>query len=216
MTQLSDTPVLHIKQLAFERNFQYLFNHVNCELNPGELLQIRGTNGSGKTTLLRILAGFIEPHEGNVSWYGKSIFQDRESYQQHLKYIGHQNGIKPNLTVYENLQLNCALTNIRIESNHIKQVLEQCELDHLSHTQALYLSAGQLRRLSLTRLLITSASIWVLDEPTTALDDSGQKLLSHLLTQHLAKNGIAIIATHQNLLLERNIKTMQLGGNPFG
>src|SRR5438046_786881 len=100
---------LLIKNIAFERNYQFLFSQVHCELQAGEILQIRGENGSGKSTLLRILASYLEPHEGNISWHGKCITLHRDTYQQQLHYIGHQNGIKPYLTVYENLELTSAL-----------------------------------------------------------------------------------------------------------
>lgn len=204
---------LIIDNLAFERNYQFLFSQINCVLNSGEILQVCGANGSGKSTLLRMLAGFIEPHTGTVLWQEKSIFRHRDTYQQYLHYVGHLNGTKPNLTVHENLQLNAALTNNKINSLHLKTTLQKMGLTHAIHTQAQYLSAGQLRRLSLARLLLNPTPLWILDEPMTTLDTEGQELLCDLLKQHLTNNGMAILATHQNLLLNRTMKVIHLGGH---
>ena len=100
---------LTIHHLSFERNNILLFNQICCALQPGSLCEIRGVNGSGKSTLLRILGGFIEPQEGAICWEGVSIFKQRDLYQQQTCFIGHQNGVKPYLTVYENLALSCLL-----------------------------------------------------------------------------------------------------------
>lgn len=200
-----------INNLAFERNNQILFEKINCSLSAGELLQLRGANGSGKSTLLRIIAGFIEPQHGDVLWDEKSIFIYRDHYQQHLNYIGHQNGIKLNLTVQENLQLYASLASITVDKQAIKSAIKKMGLAHLIHTQTQHLSAGQLRRLSLAKLLLNRNSLWILDEPTTALDSEGQALLTELLDEHLGKKGCAIIATHHNLDLKHEMKMIWLG-----
>jgi len=188
---------LIIQDVSFERNNQLLFSGINCSLQSGELLQIIGTNGSGKSTLLRILAGYLEPLSGIISWQDESIFAQDE-YQQQLHYLGHQNGIKPYLTVAENCHLYCALTRHNIE---IDFALKKMGLSSIKHQQALRLSAGQLRRLALARLLIKSAHLWILDEPTTALDLEGQHLFAELLQQHLKQGGLAILSSHQDLHL---------------
>jgi len=202
---------LTIDNLAFERNNQFLFREINFALQAGDLLQVRGANGSGKSTLLRMLAGFIEPQGGTILWQDKSICQHRDAYQQQLHYLGHHNGIKHSLTVYENLQLHAALMTNKPEPNHLKTAIKQVDLTHVSHTQAIHLSAGQLRRLGLARLLLHPIPLWILDEPTTALDADGQALLGHLLKQHLTNGGMAIIATHQTLAILHNTKTIYLG-----
>ncbi len=201
---------LTIANIAFERNYQFLFSQINCVLNSGEILQVRGVNGSGKSTLLRILSGFIEPHHGTVLWQEQSIFRYRDAYQQFLHYVGHLNGTKSNLTVHENLKLNAALTRSKINSLHLQAILKKMGLTHIANIQAQHLSAGQLRRVSLARLLLHPTPLWILDEPTTALDTEGQELLCDLLNQHVANNGIAIVATHQNLALHGITKTLHL------
>lgn len=202
---------LCIQHLAFERNDTLLFREINCELHAGEMLQIRGANGCGKSTLLRILAGFIRPEIGTILWQGKNIFQILDDYTQQLAYLGHQNGIKPYLTVYENLELNCALSGIKIQPELLKTVLRTMKLLHAQDTQAINLSAGQKRRLALSRLqLARKARLWILDEPTTALDSSGQNLLADILKRHLTQGGMAIVATHHELGVES--RTLHLSG----
>lgn len=191
---------LVIQNLSHERNNQLLFSEIKFTLAAGELLQVRGTNGSGKSTLLRILAGYIEPLAGKILWNETSIFDYTEFYQEHINYIGHHNGIKPLLTVYENLKLCAALAN-ESESTEIKKIIETIGLSQLTNTPALQLSAGQQRRLALGRLLLYPTSLWILDEPTTSLDAQGQDLLTELLKQHLKNGGMSIVATHHDLPL---------------
>jgi heme exporter protein A len=186
--------MLTTRNLSFARNDQLLFNDIHFDLHPGELLQVRGMNGSGKSTLLRLLAGLLEPHDGNIYWQNQSILQSRDDYQQQLCYVGHQNGIKLYLTVEENLKLLTALATKK--SSCIKTILAQFNLSHLARRQALHLSAGQLRRLSLAKLVLHEVRLWILDEPTTALDDSGQDLFMDLLQQHLELGGMAVMAGH--------------------
>lgn len=143
---------LSIQQLTFARNDMLLFEEINCELHEGEILQIRGANGCGKSTLLRILAGYIQPEKGTILWQGKNIFQSLDTYTQQICYLGHQNGIKPHLTVYENLRLSCALSDVEIQHEQLKNVLVSLNLEHAEETQAIHLSAGQKRRLALARL----------------------------------------------------------------
>lgn len=193
---------LVIKDLSFERNNQLLFDRLNYELLAGECLQVHGPNGSGKSTLLRMLAGFIEPQQGKIVW-GKN---------SKIHYMGHQNAGKPYLTVYENLQLSEILTTQQLVApTHLQNALTTVGLTRMIHSEVRYLSAGQMRRLSLAKLLLEPLATWILDEPTTTLDAAGQQLLVTLLNQHLASGETVIIATHQNLSLQVPIKTIQLG-----
>lgn len=201
-----------IKDIGFERNHALLFEKINYSLNAGELLQIRGANGSGKSTLLRILAGLIEPQQGAVLWQNQPISTYYDEYKQKLYYLGHQNTTKRNLSVYENLRLNTLLRGQQLNETDLKNALTKIGLSHLMHTQAQHLSAGQTRRLSLATLVLTSAPLWLLDEPMTALDSDGQDLLVSLLNNHLSLGGIAIIATHHDLPFTQNMQTLYLRG----
>jgi len=198
---------LCINDLAFKHEHYVLFSKLHQIINPGEMIQVRGHNGSGKSTLLRILAGFLEPHKGMVTWNGHCITKNREDYIENMTYIGHLNGIKSNLTVYENLRLKCTLFS---SSKDLNIILKKIGLEANSQIHAQNLSAGQLRRLCLAQLMLTSAKLWILDEPNTALDDAGQSLLNTLVIEHIANKGMAVIATHQALTLTPT-KTIFLG-----
>lgn len=202
---------LCIKNLSFERNQQLLLDRIDYDLQFGDCLQIRGANGSGKSTLLRILAAFIHPTQGDIEWHGISVFAERDLYQQEVHYIGHQNGIKPYLTVFENLELISALSGTKRTPKDIQHVLTKMDLHDFMHNQANYLSAGQLRRLCLAKLLLQPKQVWILDEPVTSLDKEGQQLLDAMLTEHQAQNGITIIATHQPIASNISWKTLELG-----
>jgi heme exporter protein A len=204
------TQHFQIHDLTFERNDVVLFHDIHCTLHNGDLLQISGANGSGKSTLLRILAGFIQPEHGKILWQDKCIFTEAEEYQQHVHYLGHQNGIKHNLSVYENLQLRAALNAQLFDAEKIKKIIEYIDLTTVTHSLASTLSAGQRRRLALARLLLHPAALWILDEPMAALDSNGFALLTDMLNQHLNNNGMVIMATHQTLPLMKPCKTIQL------
>ena len=145
----------------------------------------------------------------SLRWQKKSIFTQLNEYQSNVSYIGHQNGIKPLLTVSENLRLQCAFLGCKVTNEKIASVIEAIHLRKLTHTLANQLSAGQLRRLSLAHLLLNPALLWILDEPITALDTEGQDFFIELLKQHLKKNGMAIIATHNDLSLTSQIQVCQ-------
>lgn len=201
---------LTLDQLAFERDQRVLFSEMNLVLQAGECLQVRGSNGSGKSTLLRLLAGLLELQTGQILWQGKSIVRERHDYHQAIHYLGHQNGIKPNLSVQENLYLSSTLTKKTTTADRLA-IIQQVGLKYLANKLAAQLSAGQLRRLALARLLLSPSTLWILDEPTTALDTEGQQLLTTQLNLHLANGGLAVIATHQDLCAKANIKTIWLG-----
>lgn len=202
---------LSVINLEFERNNQCLFQNINFAVGISDCLQIIGANGTGKTTLLRIIAGLIEPQKGEVLWQNKSIFSDRDVFQKQLHYIGHKNGLKPNLTLEENLQLNAALKNQVCDPSRLNDVLAQMDLSYLRYTQASQLSVGQARRLCLATLILNPLLLWILDEPMTGLDRDTEQLITSLIKNHLANEGIVIAATHQKLLPAT--KTLQLGAN---
>lgn len=200
--------MLTVQHVSFERQLNPLFKDIHFAMNHSECIQLRGTNGSGKSTLLRIIAGFIEPSAGDILWKQQSIFNELQEYQQHIHYIGHHAGVKHRLTVYENIKLYAALHH---SVSDIQSILQTMQLTPLMHAQTETLSAGQLRRLSLARLLVKPAPLWILDEPTTSLDKEGETLLTQLIEQHIANHGMVIMATHHPLSLGNFSREIQLG-----
>src|SRR6185295_8244169 len=163
--------------------------------------ELRGPNGSGKTSLLRILCGLATPAAGEVGWNGQSIRKLGEEYFASVAYLGHQNGVKDELTAIENLRVSSAVSGTPIDKNRAQEILTRVGLSPQQHLPARVLSAGQRRRLGMTRLLTSRAKLWILDEVLTSLDDAAMNLSREFITEHLKKDGIAIVATHQDLNL---------------
>ncbi len=186
---------LSVRDLSCIRDNRLLFEHLNFSLNNGQVLLLEGKNGCGKTSLLRILCGFREPDAGDVFWHDQPV-NDSEFYQE-MGYVGHLDGIKKELTVEENLRMSLAL-NLS-GSYSINQALKKVELEGYNFSYVQSLSAGQKRRVSLARLLITFNILWVLDEPFTSLDRPGIKLIESLMQEHVASGGMIILTSHHEL-----------------
>lgn len=183
------------------RGDRLLFRGVNFSLPPGGLLELRGPNGGGKTSLLRILCGLATPVEGAVQWNGTNIRTLREEYFASLAYVAHLNGVKDELTALENLLVAGRVAGRELNRQEGEATLERVGLINQRHLPARVLSAGQRRRLTLARLLAARAKLWLLDEILTSLDDSGIDLVRKLIMEHIEGDGMAIVATHQDLKL---------------
>ena len=193
--------MLEAVNLGCTRGDRRLFKGLNFSVQPGELIELRGANGSGKTSLLRILCGLTEPAEGEVRWQGKSIRALGEEYAGAVAYLAHQNGVKDELSASENLRIACGVAGNPLSTSDAQAILEQVGLSRQQNLPARSLSAGQRRRVALARLLTSKATVWILDEVLTSLDDTAVKLSREFINRHLSKGGLAIIATHQELAL---------------
>lgn len=165
-------------------------------VSNGEALILTGPNGSGKTTLIRTIAGFSTPVSGELELDSE---ESERPLAEQCHYVGHQNAIKPSLTVAENIAFwwrFLADHPMDRAPGRAGAALDAFGLLDLSHVPASYLSAGQRRRLGLARLLLTRRPIWLLDEPTTSLDAASQGVLESAVDRHLRGGGMAIIATH--------------------
>ncbi|MDX6501588.1 MAG: heme exporter protein [Blastocatellia bacterium] len=191
--------MLEAVNLGCIRGDRRLFKSLNFSIQPGELIELRGANGSGKTSLLRILSGLAGPAEGEVRWNGQNIRSLGEEYSGAVSYLAHQNGVKDELSALENLRIACGVSGNALSTAEARTVLEQVGLSRQQNLPARSLSAGQKRRVALARLLWSSATLWLLDEVLTSLDDTAIKLSRGFIGDHLRKGGLAIIATHQEL-----------------
>jgi heme exporter protein A len=183
------------ERLACERGGREVFRDVSFTLEAGRALALVGPNGAGKSSLLRLTAGLVRPVAGSLKLEG---FDPELSVHEQAHYLGHLDALKPALTVAENLDFWIdALGGAPGVSRDA--ALDQVALARLADLPAQYLSAGQRRRLALARLLVVHRPLWLLDEPTTALDVASQARLFELIAAHLAAGGLVMAATHQPL-----------------
>lgn len=182
-------PLLTVENLALSRGGRQLFDAVAFHVAPGSLLLLRGPNGAGKSSLLLTLAGILRPDSGRIDWHAE------EPPPLHI--LAHLPGVKTRLSLAENLnfwrQVN-GPTGLDADA-----ALETVGLGGLGDLDAGYLSAGQTKRLALARLLVTDRKVWLLDEPTAALDANGDALVADLIARRLGTGGAIIAATHDDI-----------------
>jgi heme exporter protein A len=197
------------RQLACVRGGREVFSGLDFSVAAGEALVLTGRNGAGKTTLLRLIAGLLMPAMGSVAVEGA----DGElTLPEQAHYLGHRDALKPSLTVGENLDFWAAYLGDGSDSPAAhRDALAAAGLADLAHLPAGHLSAGQRRRLSIARLLAAPRPIWLLDEPTAALDVSAQARLADLMRAHLGGGGLIIAATHGPLGLD-GAKELKMAG----
>ena len=203
--------MLEVINLTCVRGTRRLFKDLNFTVERGELIELRGPNGSGKTSLLRILCGLATPAAGDVLWDGENIRSLAEQYSAVVAYLGHQNAVKDELTAMENLRISSGVSGHPLGKDEAQDVLATVGLTQQQNLPARVLSAGQRRRLGMTRLLTANATLWILDEVLTSLDHTAMDLSREFMTEHLKNGGAAIVATHQDLNLSApSVKRLQL------
>lgn len=179
------------------RGEREVFYSLDFGLGAGGMLVLTGANGSGKSSLLRLMAGLLQPLSGDLSWDGTIIADDPEVHNARLHYVGHLDAIKPALDVTENLLFWASMHGGKVNvQNRVTDALSALDIAHLSKTPAQYLSAGQRRRVALARILASPANLWLLDEPTTALDSASIELLERMISNHRSKGGMVVVSTH--------------------
>lgn len=176
-----------------------LLEEINFTLEPGCILHIVGQNGSGKTTLLKLLAGTLSPCMGDIKYAGKSIFPTSYSYNNAICYVGHKLGINLQLSVLENCRFD--LKNCKSEAE-IFNILQDFNLADMQNKACIQLSAGQKKRVSLLRLLLSDTKLWILDEPFTALDKEFLQVFTRYMRTHLQSGGMIVYTSHQRLNFE--------------
>jgi heme exporter protein A len=181
------------------RGERLLFSDVTFALSPGGFLQLTGPNGSGKTSLLRIVCGLLAPERGEILWQGAKIRSLAEEYSRSITYIGHRNAVKEELDSLENLRISSGLAGCEVSSAQAKQALSRVGLEGRENLPLRFLSEGQRRRSALARLITCSTALWVLDEVLASLDHAAVTVIELLISEHLSKGGMAIVATHQEL-----------------
>jgi len=205
------SPQIVVDSLACSRGDRQLFRDVSFSLSAGSAIHLEGANGSGKTTLLRTIAGMTQADGGDISWCGQPIRDAGDEYRQQVAYVGHLNGLQPELNILENLRYATGLSGYRANPEKMASMIEQLGLTSRIHLPTKLLSQGQKRRAALCRLGITDQSLWLLDEPLTALDDASIEVLLQMFDRHLTGGGLIIYTSHQPLGLTGNVTRLRLG-----
>ncbi len=200
--------LFELRKLVCERDDRLLFHSLNACFVAGQVVQVLGANGSGKTTLLRVLAQVSSDYQGEILWRGQPIAACLWEYTNNLLYLGHASGIKKSLTPLENLRWYAALQGSMDDDGQdrtclndevLLQSLADVNLSGYEDTLCFQLSAGQLRRVALARLVFSNAKLWILDEPFTALDKLGVAQLELRLSRHAAAGGLVLVTSHQDI-----------------
>lgn len=189
---------IQANDISCHRGYEPLFEPVSFTLDNGQCLLISGPNGIGKTTLLQAIAGLSSAQTGSLLFNHEDIDKNRAQWYQKSIYIGHKTGNKTALNCLENLQLYLQVQGIHVTQRQCEDALEQVGLAGYEYQMAGRLSAGQKKRLALSRLLIIDSPIWILDEPFVNLDTAGCEWLLKVVQNHLNKNGLLIITAHDN------------------
>lgn len=205
---------LAVDALGCVAGYRFLFDSLSFQLPPGRWLRLTGPNGAGKSTLLRALAGLGRPAAGEVRWNGALREPGSAEWHSVMLYQGHSAGWKDTFSARDNLALQRALDSGLQPGDgwsEIDELLERCGLQSRTSLSFARLSAGQRHRLSLARLAGSKRRLWLLDEPTTALDGAGQALFGQLLSEHLTRGGCAVIATHLPIACDQVAVELDLG-----
>lgn len=192
--------MLQVDDITCFRGDRPLFSNASFALEAGQAVFLSGPNGAGKTSLLRLICGFGAPETGRVLWNGDDIRVLREEFSRHLLFLGHAAALKDELTAVENLIISCAISGHQIDDAAARSALRAWGLNGREDLQARVLSQGQRRRVNLARLTLPDApSLWVLDEPFTALDVKAVAALRELMESHLRRGGMLVYTTHQEV-----------------
>jgi heme exporter protein A len=201
---LKTIPSLTLSRLGCSKGGRQLFKDVDCRLQAGQWLSVAGANGVGKTSLLRMVCDLAPADSGDILWNDTPVKLQRDSYRQDLCYLGHLNALQESMSVIENLAFTQALAGSAPTARHMQAVLTRFGLRGRSQQLVRHLSQGQKRRVALSRLALSAARLWVLDEPYVAMDEAGIQLLADLIASHLDQGGLAVLTSHQKVPLGRH------------
>jgi len=203
--------MLEAKDISCIRGNRELFRHLSFRVDEGTALRIHGANGAGKTSLLRMIAGLSPVAEGRISWDGQAVSAMGDEFHAQLVFVGHANALKAHLTPCENLQLGLAIQGLSADAGSVRVALEEEGLAPATDVPAQWLSAGQQRRVALTRTRFAAGrKLWILDEPFSSLDDAAVARLSSRLAGHVRSGGVVVYTTHQDVEINAPTNLLEL------
>lgn len=201
--------MLQASNLTLWRGDTCLFEQLSLRIEPATALVVRGPNGAGKTTLLRVLCGLTRPETGDILWQGRPA---PAALRGQVAYSGHHPGLKVDLTVRQNLEFYRRLDTGT--SDRLLEVLTQLDIGRCADLAIRHLSAGQKRRTALARILLSTAPLWLLDEPFSNMDTRGRQFMEQQIGEHVRAGGLAAIVVHGRLQLhDVETRTLELGGD---
>ena len=202
--------MLELQNLEAWRDDRCLYQALSFALHPGQVAQVLGPNGVGKTTLLKQIAGLSSLMVGDIRWQDLSVSVDRQRFQRDVLFLGHLAGIKSALTVAENLKILAACRGQPLSDDRLATALARVGLSGYDDTPVAQLSAGQKRRVALARLFTEAPLLWLLDEPFTAIDQTGVNELEGWLADHAEQGGMVLLTTHHRLSLRCPVLPIEL------
>ena len=188
--------MLLINNLSFFRDSNLIFGNINISLGNGQITQIKGKNGSGKTTFLKVILNILISKTGEVFWEGKNINKNIFNFYNQITFISDHSTSSRKLTVIDNINFWRGLSSSKISDEDIFLLLETFNLKKYIKTETMYLSAGEIKKLELLRLILERRKLWILDEPYNHLDDISIEILNQTFIDHTNNNGIVLFASH--------------------
>ncbi len=188
--------MLLINNLSFFRDSNLIFENINISLGNGQITQIRGKNGSGKTTFLKVILNLLASKTGEIFWEGQNVNKNIFNFYNQITFIPDQSTSSRKLTVIDNINFWRGLSSSKISDEDIFLLLETFNLKKYIKTEIMYLSAGEIKKLELLRLILEKRKLWILDEPYNHLDDLSIEILNQTFVDHTNNNGIILFASH--------------------
>jgi heme exporter protein A len=203
--------MLNVVGLHMWRGDRHVLRCVSFAAVPGKCVLLTGRNGAGKTSLIRVIAGLLDPEEGEVHWRGTPTRRARHEFHSELSYLGHEPPLKGDLTGRENIRFAVGIRH-EVSPADVDVALARTGALDYADRPVRTLSAGQRRRVALSGVLLMDSLLWLLDEPTTNLDADGQQLVAELIDAQLARQGLVVAAVHHALpLAEDRLHRLELG-----
>ena len=201
--------MLLINNLSFSRDETKIFENINLSLGNKQIIQIKGRNGSGKTTFLKVILNILEPKNGEIIWKGKNIKKNIFDFYNQTTFIMDNNTSTRELNVIDNINFWKGLSSSKLDNEEIYVLLRKLDIEKYYNTKVMYLSAGEQKKLELTRLILEQKKLWVLDEPFNHLDDLSIEILNQTFIDHVNNNGMILFASHFDPIIS-NLETLEL------
>tara|TARA_Y200000002_G_C22565099_1_gene614141 strand:- start:343 stop:951 length:609 start_codon:yes stop_codon:yes gene_type:complete len=201
--------MLLINNLSFSRNETKIFENLNLSLNNKQMTQIKGRNGSGKTTFLKVILNILEPKSGEIIWKGKNIKKNIFNFYNQTTFIMDNNTSTKELNVIDNINFWKGLSSSKLDKEEIFILLKKLDIEKYYKTKVMHLSAGEQKKLELTRLILEQKKLWVLDEPFNHLDSLSIEILNQTFVDHVNNDGMILFASHFDPIIS-NLETLEL------